>query len=129
MSENDLKNTDKREKAYIRKLIEINIWVYINEFNTLDEMNKNFPIVQSYVDLCINGCLEIEEKFEAAKQVNFTKMFIKSTVYWNNFWVNDRIYPRRPFIHCPNANMIDAYLKDFWKTPHYLIKFILNNLK
>lgn len=131
VSEEEIKGIDSREKGYTRELLNkdtikflfdiketnIKIWAYLNAFNCLEEIkeklpNKEFPIVQSYVDICINGCLEIEAKFVKAKELNFTKMFIESTEYWNEFWANDRIYPRRAFIYRPNANTIDTYLKD-----------------
>ena len=133
VNEDEIKKIDSREKGYSRKLINIsniqflfdfkddinmNIWVYLNEFENLEELkksspNKDFPIVQSYVDICINGCLEIEANFEKAKEVNFTQMFIQTTKYWSEFWANDRIYPRRAFIYRPNANTIDGYLKTY----------------
>ncbi|WP_109098537.1 gamma-glutamylcyclotransferase family protein [Aquimarina sp. AU58] len=131
VSEEEIKNIDSREKGYSRELLDkdkikflfdikdpnIKIWTYLNEFDNFKELknnfpNKKFPIVQSYVDMCINGCLEIEAKFDKAKELNFTKMFIESTEHWNEFWANDRIYPRRAFIYRPNANTIDTYLKD-----------------
>ena len=134
VSEDDLFKIDKREQGYIRKLIDIShvnflfniddnnveIWIYTNEFENIKQLennlpNKNFPIVQSYVDMCINGCLEIEENYEKAKEIQFTKLFIESTEYWNKFWANDRIFPRRPFIYQPNANTIDTFLKNFLK--------------
>ena len=134
VSENDLEITDKREQGYVRKLIDINqvkflfnmedldvnIWAYISEFDTAVDIkqnlpNKDFPIVQSYVDICINGCLEIEELYKEAEKVNFTKMFIETTNYWNKYWANDRIFPRRPFIYRSNASMIDSYLQSYLK--------------
>jgi hypothetical protein len=100
-----------------RVLGNINIWAYVNNFDqskpiTSNLPNRDFPIVQSYVDMCINGCLEIEEQYPIAKLEQFTGDFIKSTFYWSKFWVNDRIYPRRPFIYRPNAYEIDKLLKE-----------------
>lgn len=70
-------------------------------------------MIQSYVDLCINGCIELEEKFPQAKEIKFTKKFIRNTKYWSKHWVNDRILPRRPTLYCKNADRIDGYLKEF----------------
>lgn len=127
----DIEKTDERETGYER--IKINysdiedyscqierkssIWIYANMFkdNVIPKDNfpsKEFPIVQSYVDICVNGCLEIEDLYPNAKKENFTADFIQTTQYWSKFWVNDRIYPRRPFIHCPNAYKIDKLLKE-----------------
>ena len=74
------------------------------------EPTLEIPMVQSYVDICINGCLELEALYRKVKG-SFTKEFIDSTSGWNKFWVNDRIYPRRPFIYTPNANAIDKALQ------------------
>src|SRR5262245_16803567 len=43
---------------------------------------------------------------------SFTQEFIRTTIGWNANWVNDRIYPRRPFIYALNANAIDNALKE-----------------
>ena len=131
VSEKELTALDEREKGYVRKSIDrsqidilapVNkadqcIWIYLNKFDNLEQLTKNlpsadFPIVQSYVDICINGCLEIENEFKEAKEKEFAKFFIRSTIFWNASWVNDRIFPRRPFIYRPNADTIDFLLKE-----------------
>ena len=35
-----------------------------------------------------------------------------TTTGWNANWVNDRIYPRRPFIYAPGASAIDKILQE-----------------
>ena len=74
------------------------------------EPTSEIPMVESYVDICINGCLELEALY---RKVNgsFTKEFIDTTSGWNGYWVDDRIYPRRPFIYTPNAGAIDKALQ------------------
>jgi len=67
------------------------------------------PMVQSYVDICVNGCLEIEALYRTA--TGYVQEFIKTSTGWNKYWVNDRLYPRRPFIYCPNASSIDEALQ------------------
>lgn len=88
-------------------------WAYLNNIpvQQLDqnEPTAQFPMVQSYVDICVNGSLEIEGKYPTA--AGFTQNFIASTHAWSRFWVNDRIYPRRPFIYRPTASKIDAALR------------------
>jgi hypothetical protein len=69
-----------------------------------------FPMVQSYVDICVNGCLEIEALYRSTH--GFVQEFIKTTTGWNAYWVNDRLYPRRPFIYVPNAGAIDQALQE-----------------
>lgn len=129
VSAEELAATDRRESAgYQRCAIDIDkitmldgrkeplaglVWAYINLL-TKDELKDNlatpqFPIVQSYVDICVHGCLEVESRYPTA--VNFTQKFIATTDEWNRYWVNDRPYPRRPFIFQPAASQIDAALK------------------
>jgi hypothetical protein len=69
------------------------------------------PIVQSYVDVCLDGCLEIEATYPLAKQASFAERFIKTTSNWGPPWINDRIYPWRPFVYVPRAFAIDALLQ------------------
>jgi hypothetical protein len=131
VSENDIKLTDLREKGYKRVQISFDdiedfstqvernslVWIYSNVFpdNIIPEENlpsKKYPIVQSYIDICINGCIEIEKLYPKARSNNFAADFILSTQFWNKYWVNDRIYPRRPFIYRPNAYEIDRLLQE-----------------
>jgi hypothetical protein len=63
-------------------------------------------MVQSYVDICINGCLELEALYRGVKG-SFTQEFIRTTTGWNANWVNDRIWP---FIYAPSASAIDKAL-------------------
>lgn len=131
ISEEELEQTDIRERGYERIRIDAanlndltgmidksaNIWIYVNVFkdNIIPSSHfpsHNYPIVQSYVDMCIEGCLEMESEFAEAKQNHFAVGFINSTFFWSKYWVNDRIYPRRPFIYRPNAYLIDKLLKE-----------------
>jgi hypothetical protein len=69
------------------------------------------PIVQSYVDICVDGCLQLEEMYPLAKDAKFAEEFIRTCTDWKTPWINDRIYPWRPFIHVPRASKIDALLR------------------
>jgi len=134
VSAEELAATDRRESAgYQRCRIDSDkikmldgrteplegvVWAYINLIPP-DKLGDNlatpqFPIVQSYVDICIHGCLEVEGRYPTAK--GFTRDFIATTDEWNRYWVNDRPYPRRPFIFQPAAQQIDTALKTAPKT-------------
>jgi len=94
-------------------------WAYINLIPP-DQLDNNlpspqFPMVQSYVDICIHGCLEVEAKYPKTA-AGFTQELIKLTDAWSRYWVNDRLYPRRPFIFQPSATAIDGALKAAPKT-------------
>ena len=90
------------------------IWIYVStraHFHGRDlphAPNSKFPIVQSYVDVFLAGCLEMEKKFKLA---GFAKECIETTSYWSGNWINDRVLPRRPFIYEPLAWKIDRILE------------------
>jgi hypothetical protein len=116
---------DKREFAYCRLAVEPEnysllkqdfplspgqAWIYVNKPETIATANNHFPIVQSYVDIFLSGCLELEQRFELK---DFAKQCIATTGNWSTQWMNDRIYPRRPFIHQPKAGQIDQLLHEY----------------
>jgi len=120
-----LTSYDDRETWYCREKVPFNkvkffdsskttdangeYWIYVNKPEFTAKPNKVYPIVQSYVDIFVSGCLEIEEKYSLA---GFTAACIDSTDGWNKHWVNDRIYPRRPFLYEPKASKIDKVLAE-----------------
>ena len=119
----NIQEYDKRETIYCRKEVsddQLNvysivlpkkkqIWIY-SPVKTLNQPpTANYPIVQSYVDIFIRGCINIEDKF---KIKHFAIDCIQSTDQWSNHWVNDRIFPRRPSFYEPYASRIDALLKE-----------------
>lgn len=129
LSNAELEALDRRENMYERLLIphesirflddpvskslDGKTWIYAMPEHKSGNESKptaQYPIVQSYVDICLNGCLEIEEAYPAAKDMKFAELFIETTLDWSHFWVNDRLYPRRPFIFVPRCFMIDALL-------------------
>ncbi len=126
IEEDMLATIDKREFLYTRKSLDFNdiellsktitlspkdkIWIYIT--NTPSQPTQKNPIIQSYVDTCISGCFEIEKDFSLE---GFAEEFILSTQNWSQYWINDRIFPRAPHIHRPDAYRIDALLS---KTIH-----------
>ena len=119
----NIKLYDKRETIYCRK--ELNseklkvyaaalpsqkqIWIYSPTKKSNQRPTSHYPIVQSYVDTFIRGCIQIEEQF---KIKNYAKDCIESTEQWSVYWVNDRIFPRRPSLFEPYAAKIDALLKE-----------------
>jgi hypothetical protein len=92
---------------------DVKVYIFVSNEDSISktkEPTPQFPMVESYVDICINGCLELEALYRTAK--GFTQEFIRTTSGWNVNWVNDRIYPRRPFIYAPTASAIDKALKE-----------------
>jgi hypothetical protein len=123
----ELTATDQRESFYCRRQLRETdyllltdaaptprgqVWIYVNSATTT--ATPDYPITQSYVDVFLSGCLEQGQRFQLA---DFAKQCINSTRDWSTFWVNDRIYPRRPFLFQPKAWQIDRLLHE--EIPQY----------
>lgn len=116
--------TDRRESSYCRESLSLDtltflkpdlpqpqgqIWIYApsNSEQAVSSPSPQFPIVQSYVDIFLSGCLEQAERFNLP---DFPQQCIETTTGWSEHWVNDRLYPRRPFLYQPRAGQIDRWL-------------------
>ncbi|MCP4524796.1 MAG: gamma-glutamylcyclotransferase [Aestuariibacter sp.] len=103
IAEDELPKFDERELKYDYNRVEIDnskifplssesistgkIWAYIANNPTLP--TKEYPIIQSYIDVVMTGCLYFGEEFASE--------FVHTTGKWENPWINDRqapIYPR-----------------------------------
>jgi hypothetical protein len=120
---NELAATDRRESSYCRMQVPLaairslskqavhtwsgQVWIYANKAEGMATPSAKLPIVQSYVDIFVSGCLEQEQRFELP---GFARQCLTTTHDWSEHWVNDRVYPRRPFIHQPKARQIDLLL-------------------
>ena len=93
MNKEELDDTDKRESGYTREDIashveilsggsvpKSEIYIYLNKFEEGQREKsvptRDFPIVQSYVDICLTGCRQIEKGFPDA--VGFAVEFIET---------------------------------------------------
>jgi len=119
----ELNATDRRELSYCRTSVAISeitplekeflpdpngqIWIYVSMPQSVAIPNSQYPIVQSYVDIFVSGCLEQEQRFGLPE---FAQQCLSTTTNWSEHWVNDRIYPRRPFNFQPKARQIDNLL-------------------
>ena len=86
------------------------IWIYVNKPESLAPPDAENPIVQSYVDIFITGCLELQPRV-ADPRIDFVAECVRTTDGWSKHWVNDRPMPRRPYIHQPRAWEIHQHLK------------------
>jgi len=122
----ELAANDAREIGYVREKIDAaaitrldggkvpsdaEFWFYASKEKKF--ASAEHPIVQSYVDICIDGCLEIEAMYPLAAEYHFAEQFIQTCTDWKTPWINDRIYPYRPFIYVPRASKIDELLSKF----------------
>lgn len=74
----------KRFGAFERPTREGKIWTYTPQ--EPQSVNEEYPLVQSYLDIVLSGCLQFGEAF--------AKNFIRTTQGWSEYWVNDRLEPR-----------------------------------
>ncbi|MDB1126097.1 gamma-glutamylcyclotransferase family protein [Vibrio algarum] len=98
VDEHTLNEFDKREAGYQRIEVKthkvetveeeidrtLTIWVYVTE--NIIAPTIEIPIVQSYVDTVIAGCLEVSE--------NFAQHFVENTKGWHHPLENDRNQPK-----------------------------------
>lgn len=143
-SETDLIATDRRETGYTRVEVPAaaiglltgtgvtltagdRYWIYISQDAYIGSPSRTFPLVQSYVDLCVNGTLEAVQSYPATAG-SFPAAWLE-TIDWRPirqgdrvWWLNDRTYPYRASLTIPNASAIDATLTgnertaDLWTT-------------
>jgi hypothetical protein len=123
----NIAGTDAREISYCRKPVDprqielldgwklpanAETWIYVNKPDHVGQPDERRPIVQSYVDIFLTGCFDMAESIlpETASDLDFPTECIKTTAGWSEHWVNDRLYPRRPFIYQKRAFKIDALL-------------------
>lgn len=114
---------DKREMGYYREELSLKqlrmlsqrtiprgqFWIYVPMPEKIASPSARYPIVQSYVDIFLSGCLEIQRTYHLK---NFAKSCVDTTHDWSSAWVNDRIFPRRPFVYQPDAMQIDQILSE-----------------
>jgi hypothetical protein len=124
VTEEELASYDDRETGYERERIDPRdvrtldgtgrlpegsvVWFYATAKPR--RASSDCPIVQSYVDLCMVGCLEVERRYPLAAREEFTRQFVRTCSGWSRHWINDRVYPRRPFAILPEAGAIDRVL-------------------
>jgi hypothetical protein len=125
----DIAAYDRREQGYARlpvprAMIEAvswqrlpdagKIWVYIpvaaGRQAAVDPSrpDQDFPLLQSYIDVVIEGGLEYSRAF--AREI------IATTKDWSVFWLDDREFARRPWVANPQYAVIDELLT---AAPHF----------
>lgn len=145
--------TDDRENGYCRHEVPVknislykkedhldqqaHYWIYITKKDYDAHPDALHPLIQSYVDLFIGGCLEQAADI-AHKTVNklvfpddygFVFDCIKGTRRWTtDYWLNDRIYPQRPWAMNPYALQIDTVLSDGYKNGVITGKYTYKNI-
>lgn len=120
----DMGAYDKREDGYVRIGIPLadiealswqgipgasKIWVYVPTIDGGDPgvglpgANSKFPLLQSYIDVVIEGAMEYGD--------DYANELIATTRDWAPHWLNDRILARRPWVAEKQYGQIDGLLK------------------
>lgn len=118
VSNDNIKCFDIREKGYKRIVIpneyiksyhnyklelkDSIIYTYVAINNNCRLPNKDYQINQTYLDICINGCLFYGEQF--------TRDFLLLTQYWSKYWINNRTHQNNEI-----NNEIDDLLRSIGK--------------
>ena len=124
VTKDQLNVTDDRERDYLFETLtkkdltlygdkdipdHAKIRVYASPAYPFDLPTKEFPIVQSYLDVFLGGTIEIEE--DNPEIETFALNTCKQTYGWVGGWVNDRPYPKyRAKLSSLRAEKIDALL-------------------
>ncbi len=133
---NDMDKFDKREEGYKRVEVPLTaieavgwqllptfgqIWVYVPVKSKdaepgvgLPEPDAEFPLLQSYIDIVVEGGLEYSRDF--ASEV------LATTDGWSNYWLNDRQLARRPWVFDRSAAGVDAIIRDSLTAAPYMKK-------
>ena len=124
----DMSSFDAREKGYVRVEVPLSqieavgwqrlpeaghVWTYIPVLSAgpggksvpgqgLPEPDAMFPLLQSYIDVVVEGGLEYGPEF--AREI------LETTDGWSRFWLNDRELARRPWVHDSRSDAVDALL-------------------
>lgn len=90
----------------------LRIWMYVPDPSHTSSPTVEYPILQTYVDVCIEGCLLWGGKV-------FAMRFLEGTSNWSEFFLNDTPMSRRPWLHRKEYKKVDDCLMAVSK----LIKF------
>ena len=68
----------------------------------LPQPDTEFPQLQSYIDVVVEGALEYGP--------DFAREALETTDGWSDYWLNDRELARRPWVHDQKARTVDDLL-------------------
>ncbi|AIT09133.1 hypothetical protein LO80_03555 [Candidatus Francisella endociliophora] len=105
-SAKDISATDLREASYcrikiprkdlvplgIKSLPKGDFWIYTKDFKDAEFPTKDFPILQTYADVFITGCLQTQAEFNLTE---FGQLCFNTTYNWDLAnWFYDRSNPK-----------------------------------
>lgn len=81
----------------------VRIWTYVPDSDHCLPPDEDFPILQTYVDVCVRGCLQWGGQTLALH-------FLRSTFRWSDCFLNDAPLSRRPWLHRRDYAIVDSCL-------------------
>ncbi|KAL7522556.1 hypothetical protein ACHAWX_007296 [Stephanocyclus meneghinianus] len=132
----EMENFDKREVGYERIVVPLDmitfhhemtgihqqtqfalskadrIWIYVPLSSHVMCADENHPLLQSYVDTVLRGCLEWGGEAMA-------ETFILTTGGWGAYFLNDTPSSRRPWLYRKEYKTIDELLQKHSEKTHY----------
>lgn len=88
------------------------VWLYVPLPTHTTDADENHPLLQSYVDTVLQGCLEWGGEAMA-------EQFLLTTGGWSAYFLNDTPSSRRPWLFRKEYNTIDRLLKNHSERTHY----------
>eukprot|EP00978_Attheya_sp_CCMP212_P029809 scaffold107192_cov61-Attheya_sp.AAC.1 len=88
------------------------MWVYVPQEKMCAEADENHPLLQSYVDVVMQGCLEWGGE-EMAQEL------VRSTTQWSRYFLNDTPSSRRPWLFRNQYETIDRILRQHSTQTHF----------
>jgi len=82
------------------------IWVYVPQRSYLKTADVDHPILQSYVDTVLQGCLEWGGE-------DMCRELVRTTSDWSPYFLNDTPSSRRPWLFRQQYDTIDRILSEF----------------
>jgi len=74
------------------------VWMYVPDAH--ERPTSDFPVVQTYLDVVLNGCMQWGG-------VSAAEEFITTTGGWSEYFLNDTPLGRRPWLNRLNYQAID----------------------
>ena len=98
---------DKSPSSWHKKLgPEDRLWVYVPLPTFNKPADENHPLLQSYVDTVLQGCLEWGGE-------SMAESFIQTTGGWSTYFLNDTPSSRRPWLFRKDYSLIDRLLQKY----------------
>jgi len=88
------------------------IWVYVPQPSSLSIADEDHPILQSYVDTVMQGCLTWGGP-------DMCHEFVTTTTDWSPYFLNDTPSSRRPWLFRRQYQIIDAILQQHGAVTHF----------